>query len=293
MKKSLFNRIVAKWRRFRASHKESYYTEDEARKIAIKYDLEKEFDETLDFGLTPDEALEEWDNYPSDEEKDNVSPISKQVTGTNKIPYSYDKYFSYLVMKLKGFQNFKEGEIFLSLESKMNQLENVNDSFVLYRYGEFYINVMLQSFGEKFVSDHEIVNGLHLTTFPRLVDVIIIDGRYFIITIIPNNKGKNIAACPDYLGCAKELPLQSIKHVFRDLMELEANGYVLSPRFRYCIKINDDGNIILPDFELYTKVEALKSGMISDVYNRYGLFAVDEEDKEVLRQKFKSIQKKL
>ena len=293
MKKSLFNKLITKWRRFRASKRESYYTEKEARKIAIKYDLEKEFDEAIDFGLTPDEALEEWDIYPSKEEKENVSHISKHVIGKNENPYSYDKYFSYLVMKLKGFQNFKEGEEFLSLESKKNQLENVNDSFVLYRYGEFYINVMLESFGEKFVSDHEIVNGLHLTTFPRLVDVIIIDGRYFIITIIPNNKGKNIAACSDYLGCAKGLPLPTIKHVFRDLMELEANGYVLSPKFRYCIKINDDGNIILPDFDLYTKEEVLKSGMISDVYNRYGLFAADEEDKDVMRQKFKSIQRKL
>ncbi len=72
MKKSLFNKIVAKWRRFRASHKESYYTEEEARRIAIKNNLEKELDEALDFGFTPDEALEEWDIYPYGETKKEV-----------------------------------------------------------------------------------------------------------------------------------------------------------------------------------------------------------------------------
>ena len=286
---STINKLKRKRRRYKARHRKSIYEEEEARKIAIKYGLGKEFDETLDSGLTPDKALEEWDIYPSEKEKEKVSHISEQVSANNENPYSFDKYFSNLVMKLKGVEKFQEGEHYLSLESKMSHIENVNDSFVLYRYGEFYINVMLQSFGEKFVNDHEIVNGLHLTTFPRLVDVIIIEGRYFIITFIPNNKGINIGSCPDFLGEAKGLPLQSIKHVFRELMELEANGYVLSPKFRYCIKINDDDNIILPDFDLYTKEEAVKCGMISDVYNRYGLFATDEEDKEVIRQKFKSL----
>lgn len=72
MKKSIFKRIVAKWRRFRASHKESYYTEEEARRIAIKNSLENEFDEALDFGLTPDEALEEWDIYPYGKTKEEI-----------------------------------------------------------------------------------------------------------------------------------------------------------------------------------------------------------------------------
>lgn len=36
MKKSLFNKLITKWRRFKASKKESYYTEEDARRIAIK-----------------------------------------------------------------------------------------------------------------------------------------------------------------------------------------------------------------------------------------------------------------
>ena len=69
---SILKKLVRKWHQFWALHRESYYTEEEARRIAVKNDLEKEFEDALDFGLTPDEALEEWDIYPYGETKKEV-----------------------------------------------------------------------------------------------------------------------------------------------------------------------------------------------------------------------------
>ena len=69
---TIFDKVRNKWRRFKARLRETYYSESEARKIAEKYNLLPEFEEALDFGLTPDEALEEWDIYPYGEDKKKI-----------------------------------------------------------------------------------------------------------------------------------------------------------------------------------------------------------------------------
>lgn len=40
------------------------YTKDEALAIAGKHHLEEEVQKAMDYGCTPDEALQEWDIYP-------------------------------------------------------------------------------------------------------------------------------------------------------------------------------------------------------------------------------------
>lgn len=42
----------------------SYYTKEEALAIASKYGLKTEVLEAMKHGLTPDEALEDWDILP-------------------------------------------------------------------------------------------------------------------------------------------------------------------------------------------------------------------------------------
>lgn len=41
-----------------------HYTRDEALKRAKKYGLEEEVTEAMKHGLTPDQALQDWDIYP-------------------------------------------------------------------------------------------------------------------------------------------------------------------------------------------------------------------------------------
>ena len=41
-----------------------HYSKEEALKHARKYNLEWEVNEAMKHGLTPDEALQDWDIYP-------------------------------------------------------------------------------------------------------------------------------------------------------------------------------------------------------------------------------------
>lgn len=47
----------------------SAYTEEEALQIGRHFKLEREVKDALRYGLSPDEALQEWDIYPYTEEQ--------------------------------------------------------------------------------------------------------------------------------------------------------------------------------------------------------------------------------
>ncbi len=53
-----------------AKKQQSLYTREQAIKMAEPYNLQQEVTDAIDtYGLSPDEALQEWDIYPYDTEK--------------------------------------------------------------------------------------------------------------------------------------------------------------------------------------------------------------------------------
>ena len=187
--------------------------------------------------------------------------------------YGYDEFF-YGIIEGLGFYSAEDIDHHLLIASKMGEIEMVNNSYVLFRYKEFYINIMLKRFGEKVIQDYKIVNDLNLETFPRLLEVFRpSEGKIIIVTKISGNTGKNIAECPDYVGISSDVS-DSVKHsVIADLKKLESHGYVLNPTFRFCVRINDDGRIIIPDFNLIPLNDAEdRSALLKDVYRRYSMF---------------------
>lgn len=53
-----------------AKKQQSLYTREQAIKMAEPYNLQQEVTDAIDtYGLSPDEALQEWDVYPYDTEK--------------------------------------------------------------------------------------------------------------------------------------------------------------------------------------------------------------------------------
>lgn len=53
-----------KWWYKNVHHKTSKYTRPEALAIAKEYGLEYEVIKAMDYGCSPDEALQDWDIYP-------------------------------------------------------------------------------------------------------------------------------------------------------------------------------------------------------------------------------------
>lgn len=52
-----------------AKKQQSLYTREQAIKMAEPYNLQQEVTDAIDtYGLSPDEALQEWDIYPYDNE---------------------------------------------------------------------------------------------------------------------------------------------------------------------------------------------------------------------------------
>lgn len=49
--------------------RKSFFNKEEGRIIAAKYNLVDGYEAALKFGMTPDEALEEWDIYPYNNEE--------------------------------------------------------------------------------------------------------------------------------------------------------------------------------------------------------------------------------
>ena len=184
--------------------------------------------------------------------------------------YSYDAYFYNLIKELKSVQEPKQADSFLLAESKKGPLEMVGNSYVLFRYGEYYILSSLANTGEKVVKDYEIVNSLHLTIFPRLIEYFVLNENFYIITKIPHNTSKNIAECSSPI--AGDASDAAKRIASSELVLLEQNGYVLLPTFRFSVRINEDGNIMIPEFELMTLAEATEKGIMGDVHARYRMF---------------------
>ena len=58
-----------RWWYTKVHRSSSKYTRPEALAIARKYDLEYEVIKAMEYGYTPDEALQEWDIFPFEEQK--------------------------------------------------------------------------------------------------------------------------------------------------------------------------------------------------------------------------------
>ena len=189
--------------------------------------------------------------------------------------FGYDEFF-YIFIKGFKFYSAEDIDDVLLTASKVGRIEMVNNSYVLFRYKEFYINTVLKRFGEKMIQDYEIVNDLRLTSFPRLLELFRpSDGKMIIITKITGNTGKNIVECPDYIGNRSDVSDSAKQTVIADLKMLESHGYVLNPTFRYCVRINDDGRIIIQDFNLISLEDTEdRDALLKDVYCRYSMFGV-------------------
>lgn len=188
------------------------------------------------------------------------------------IEWSYDEFFDEFIRTLKSLSE-EDQRKFLRNASEMGRIEVRN--FVLYRYKEFYINLTSPNTGEKFLKDYEIANGLQLTTFPQLIEHFTTGSNMIIVTKIPGNTGKNIIDCPHYqiVNLHKRIPDSVKRIVIDDLKKLEAHGYLVEPKFRFCVRINDNGNIIIPHFPLFPVKEITGSKtLLKDVYARYSMF---------------------
>lgn len=58
-----------RWWYTKVNRSSSKYTRPEALAIARKYGLEYELIKAMDYGCTPDEALQEWDIFPYEGQK--------------------------------------------------------------------------------------------------------------------------------------------------------------------------------------------------------------------------------
>lgn len=174
----------------------------------------------------------------------------------------YDDYFNNLIQTLKGLSPMEVDE-FLDAESEKGNIEMRIYNYVLYRYKEFYITSGYIIDEDKLVKGYEIVNGLNLTTFPQLVEW---HNTLGIVTMIPGNTGKNIVESPKFMpGYDNEKIQNSARcRVIDDLKKLESNGYMLSRRNLQAMRINDNGNIIIPYCRL-VPVPAAKS--IEQIYH--------------------------
>ncbi len=188
--------------------------------------------------------------------------------------WSYDEFFDDFIQTLKGMSGEDQRKFFRNAsETGLIEVRN----YVLYRYKEFYINLTSPNTGEKFVKDHEIANGLQLTTFPQLIEHFTTGSNMIIVTKIPGNTGKNIIDQPSYsiANIKNEVSDFAKQSVIRELKVLESHGYLIDPKFRYCVRMNDDGRIIIPHFPLIS-VEEVKSRandrFLKEIYGRYGMF---------------------
>lgn len=194
------------------------------------------------------------------------------------IEYAYDSYFGNFLKTINGMSN-SEATKFIFAETEKGHIEKASKhAHVLLRHGEFYVNIASPYYGDKFVKDHEIVNSLNLTTFPFLIEwFITAGGDMIIVTRISGNTGQNINDRPSYsiANIKNEVSDFAKQSVIRELKVLERHGYLVDPKFRYCVRMNDDGRIIIPHFPLIP-VEEVKSiandRFLKEIYGRYGMF---------------------
>lgn len=183
---------------------------------------------------------------------------------------TYDEYFSGLIETLMRMTSSDEIWAHLRSEIAAGVLEDV--SGIIVRYKEYYIHNMSSFFGERCVEDYKIVNRLGLGIFPKMVECLSDKHDMFLVTKIRNNLGKKITDCPNFVP--GKLSWLASRHVVRELVRLELNGYVLHPRYRYCVQINDDGMVVIPEFQLL-KVDDLSVKEVAEIHSRYELFCVN------------------
>lgn len=172
-----------------------------------------------------------------------------------------------------------EATRFVIDETEKGHIEKASKyAHVLLRHGEFYINIASPYYGEKFVREHEIANSLNLTTFPFSIEwFITAGGDMIIVTRILGNTGQNITDRLSYsiANMRNEVSDLAKQNVIRELKMLESHGYLVDPKFRYCVRMNDDGRIIIPHFPLIP-VEEVKSRtsdrFLKEIYGRYSMF---------------------
>ena len=194
------------------------------------------------------------------------------------VEYAYDSYLGNFLKTIKGMSS-SEATRFVIDETEKGHIEKASKyAHVLLRHGEYYINIASPYYGEKFVKDHEIANSLKLTTFPFLIEwFITVGGDMIIVTKIYGNIGQNINDRPSYsiADINNEVSNFAKQNVIRELKVLESHGYLVDPKFRYCVRMNDDGRIIIPHFPLIP-VEEVKSRandkFLKEIYGRYGMF---------------------
>ena len=194
------------------------------------------------------------------------------------IEYAYDSYFGNFLKTIKGMSS-SEATRFVIDETEKGHIEKASKyAHILLRHGEFYINIASPYYGEKFVKDHEIANSLKLTTFPFLIEwFITVGGDMIIVTKIYGNIGQNINDRPSYsiADINNEVSNFAKQNVIRELKVLESHGYLVDPKFRYCVRMNDDGRIIIPHFPLIPVGEVksmAKEGFLKEIYDRYSMF---------------------
>lgn len=194
------------------------------------------------------------------------------------IEYAYDSYLGNFLKTIKGMTS-SEAIRYIIDETEKEHIEKASKyAHVLLRHGEFYINITIPYYGDKFIKDHEIANSLKLTTFPFLIEwFITAGGDMIIVTKISGNTGNNIIDRPSYsiANIKNEVSDFAKQSVIRELKVLESHGYLIDPKFRYCVRMNDDGRIIIPHFPLIP-VEEVKSRandkFLKEIYGRYGMF---------------------
>ena len=194
------------------------------------------------------------------------------------VEYAYDSYLGNFLKTIKGMSS-SEATRFLIDETEKGHIEKASKyAHILLRHGEFYITIASPYYGEKFVKDHEIVNSLNLTTFPFLIEwFITAGGDMIIVTRISGNTGQNINDRPSYsiANIKNEVSDFAKQSVIRELKVLERHGYLVDPKFRYCVRMNDDGRIIMPHFPLIPVEEVMSRAndrFLKEIYGRYGMF---------------------
>lgn len=192
--------------------------------------------------------------------------------------YVFEEYNdSYIETLFEGLESFKEGNdaiSFLDIEEAFGERIEKRDP-VNFRYHEYSFIYMLKQYGEIYVDQLKVVNALNLSIFPQLIRVYeYIDGKIIIVTKIHGNTGKeDIEWGNSWNVCNTPTPMK--EKAVEDLKTLEAAGYLLSPTFRGSVGVTPDGRIIIPDFSLIKKEDALD--FLDEIYCRYKMFGWQNE----------------
>ena len=184
-----------------------------------------------------------------------------------------DSYVSTLFQRLKSFDEGNDAVEFLDAEEMRRRIEK--RSPVNFRYYEYSFIFMLKQNGAKYVDQLKIVNALNLSIFPQLIGVYeYTDNKVIIVTKINGNTGReDIEWGNTWNVCNTPAPMK--EKAVEDLKTLETAGYLLSPTFRGAVGVTPDGRVIIPDFSLIKKEDALD--FLDEIYCRYKMFGWQNE----------------